>query len=194
MSLAIGDMLVSLASQGFHNFYLLLCHGGSENARALNDALKMLLRTNPAFEHVMIALLGVWDFGTNGFRKGFDEGDWHAGWIETSVVMALEPDLVQMDQLELDSPPLLELQIQHPDNYQRAEKIVDDKFVVPRMRQRPDIKVGVMGYPERASAELGRQIIKEVVAGASAKIQELESKADGVYKEVPFKPEPLIFD
>jgi creatinine amidohydrolase len=38
MSLVISDMVISLVSQGFNNFYLLLCHGGSENVRALNDA------------------------------------------------------------------------------------------------------------------------------------------------------------
>ena len=193
MSLVISDMLISLVSQGFNNFYLFLCHGGSENARSLNDALRILLRSNPAFENVMIVLFGAWEFG-QGFRKGFAEGDWHAGWAETSLVMALEPDIVRMDQLELDTEPLLNMQIEHPDNYQIAEKIVDDKFVVPRMRQNPDIKVGAMGYPERASVEKGKQIVKEIVNEASDKIKELESKADGVYKKVIFNPLPLIFD
>ena len=141
----------------------------------------------------MIALFGVWDFG-GSFREGFAEGDWHSGWVETSVVMALEPDLVRMDQLELDPEPLLNMQIEHPDNYQIAEKIVDDKFVVPRMRQNPDIKVGVMGYPERASAETGKQIVTKMVDEVSEKINDLESRADGVYKRVTFNPLPLVFD
>ena len=89
--------------------------------------------------------------------------------------MALEPDLVRMDEMELDPDPLLKLQIQHPDNYQRAEKIVDDEFVVPRMTQRPDIHVGVMGHPEKASPELGRELVEGIVKGASEKIMELES-------------------
>ena len=124
MSLVISDMLISLVSQGFRNFYLFLCHGGSENARALKDAIGVLLRSNPAFSDVMIVLSGVWDFGgmDNGFHKGFAEGDWHAGWFETSVVMALEPELVQMDQLETDIEPLLKLQIEHPDNYQPVHR------------------------------------------------------------------------
>ena len=62
MSLVISDMIISLVSQGFRNFYLLLCHGGSENTRALDNALKMLLRSNPAFENTMIALLPIWKF------------------------------------------------------------------------------------------------------------------------------------
>ncbi|MFC1461299.1 creatininase family protein [Verrucomicrobiota bacterium] len=194
MSLVVSDTLVSLASQGFRNFYLWLCHGGSENARALDNAIKLLLRINPAFADAMISLLPVWKFGKDGigWQKAISERDWHAGWLETSLVMALEPELVRMQDLELDPEPLLELQIEHPDNYQHAEKIVDDEFVVPRMTQRPDIKIGVMGHPEQASPELGRKIVEGIVVDASSKIMELDSKADGVYKEVPFTPDPVL--
>src|SRR5688572_21287177 len=55
MSQVMSDTLISLVSQGFRNFYLFVCHGGSENARALNDALRVLLRSNPAFSDVLVA-------------------------------------------------------------------------------------------------------------------------------------------
>ncbi|MFA5864380.1 MAG: creatininase family protein [Phycisphaerae bacterium] len=194
MSLVISDTLISLVAQGFRNFYLLLCHGGSENARALEDAVKMLLRNNPAFEKAMVALMPMWKFSSKGigWNKALPGRDWHAGWLETSLVMALEPDLVRMQDLELDPEPLLNLQIEHPDKYQHAEKIVDDKFVIPRMTQRPDIKVGVMGHPETASAELGKQIFDDMKKNISERIRRLESQADGRYKEIAFTPEPLI--
>ncbi|NQU11760.1 creatininase family protein [bacterium] len=194
MSLVISDTLLSLAAQGFRNFYLWLCHGGSENARALDDALKLLLRTNPAFAEALIALLPVWRFDPKktGWKKAIREGDWHAGWLETSMVMALAPELVRMQDLALDPEPLLSQQIKHPDNYQQAEKIVDDDFVIPRMTQRPEIKVGAMGWPRRASAALGRRIVKDTVESAAAKIRELEAKADGVYKKIKFVPPPIL--
>jgi len=194
MSQVVSDTLLSLACQGFRNFYLWLCHGGSENARALADALKLLLRLNPAFSDALIALLPIWQFGhaEKGWAKAIREKDWHAGWLETSLVMAVEPDLVRMDELELDPEPLLNLQIEHPDNYQQAEKIVDDELVVPRMTQRPDIKVGVMGHPEQASAELGREIVEDIVADAAARILGIDARADGIYKEVEFIPEPIL--
>lgn len=194
MSLVVSDLLVSLVSQGFRNFYLFLCHGGSENARALDNALQLLLRSNPAFERVMLALLPIWKLGAGdvGWGKALKEGDWHAGWLETSMVMALAPELVRMEDLELDPPALLKLQLEHPDNYQRAEKIVNDPFVIPRMTQKPEIRVGVMGYPERASPETGRAVIEDVVQSASAHIARLEQQADGRYKEIPFTPEPLL--
>ena len=194
MSLVVSDMIVSLASQGFRNVYILLCHGGSENLQALNDALKLLLRTNPACEHVMVALLPIWKFGSpdTGWRKALRERDWHAGWLETSMVMAVAPHLVRMEELALDPQPLLDLQIEHPDNYQHAEKIVDDELVIPRMSQRPDITVGVMGHPEKASPALGREIVEDAVSSVVAKLGELERRADGVYKEVSFTPPPIL--
>ena len=194
MSLVVSDTLLSLASQGFKNFYLILGHGGSENIRALDNALKLLLRMNPTFADSMIALLPIWKLRKqeSEIEKAFKDHDWHAGWCETSLVMAIAPELVRMEELELDQEPLLKLQIEHPDNYQHAEKIVDDDFVVPRMTQRPDIKVGVMGTPKKATAELGRKIIEEMVEVGTEKILELEQKYDGVYKEVDFTPEPLI--
>jgi creatinine amidohydrolase len=195
MAHVVSDRLVSLAAQGFRHFHLFLCHGGSENARALNDAIQINLRLNPVFAKAMISLFGIWDCDPNGigWRKAIREGDWHAGWLETSMVMALRPELVRMRDLALDKQPWLQMQIEHPDNYQHAQKIVDDKFVMPLMKQRPEIKVGVMGDPKRASVKLGKKIIADVVEFASKRITALEAKADGIYKEVAFTPLPLIF-
>ncbi len=97
-----------------------------------------------------------------------------------------------MQDLELDPDPLLKLQIEHPDNYQRSEKIVDDPCVVPRQSQRPNIRVGVMGDPRKASPELGRRIVEGTVRDMAAKIRELEARADCVYKDVPWTPEPVV--
>ncbi len=197
MSLVVSDRLVSLAAQGFRHFYLWLCHGGSENERALEDALRILLRTNPTFQESLIALLPVWRFGrrcADGWGRAIREHDWHAGWLETSLMLALAPELVRMDELETDPEPLLSLQIEHPDNYQHAEKMVDDPVVIPRLTQRPDIQVGVMGHPEQADRELGERATEAIVAEVADKIQDLEARADGVYEEVEFTPEPIVLE
>lgn len=194
MSLLVQDILCSLAQQGFRQFFLILAHGGSENLAALDNALKVLLRANPLFEQGLISLLPVWKFDPQGigWRKAFAQGDWHAGWLETSLMLALAPELVRLDQLELDPPPLLELQIAHPDNYLHAEKIVDDPFVAPRLSQRPDIRVGVMGYPQRASRELGLEILESMIEEMAGRMESILGRAQGGYREVPFIPPPIL--
>jgi len=194
MSLLVQDVLASLALQGFRQFYLVLAHGGSENLTALGDALKILLRANPLFERGLVCLFPVWKFDAKGtgWRKAFAEGDWHAGWLETSLMLALAPELVRMGELELDPPDLLDLQIAHPDNYQHAEKIVDDPLAVPRLSQRPDIRVGVMGYPKRASRELGERIAEDMVEQMAARLQSIQERSQGGYREVAFTPPPII--
>jgi creatinine amidohydrolase/Fe(II)-dependent formamide hydrolase-like protein len=104
--------------------------------------------------------------------------------------MYLRPELVRMEELETDDDELLRQMTEHPDNYQCAEKIVDDPMVLARNRQRDEIKVGVMGFPERASRETGEKIVKSTVKGAVTKINKLEKEYDGKYKKVYFKPSP----
>jgi creatinine amidohydrolase len=194
MALALGENLASLAAQGFRNFYLVLGHGGSENLNALRDVLQMLLRNNPVFANVLIALLPVWRLSSpgKGWNVSMKDNDWHAGWLGTSLVMHLAPLLVRMGQLELDAEPLLSSMRAHPDNYQQAEKIVDDPFVLARTSQRPEMRVGVMGDPRRASAELGREINNDAIANLTAHITRIEAGADGRYKPVVFTPAPIV--
>ena len=191
MGLLVGEVLRSLAAQGVRNLFLVLGHGGSENARSLDNTLKLLLRTDPTFEDVMIAFAPTWKFSPT-FLAWFQQKDWHAAAGETSIMLALAPELVQMDRLTLDEESLAEAMREHPDHYQRAEKPIDDDLVVPRMTQRPDVEVGVMGYPEKASAELGQKIVDEMVANMSERFTRLEAER-GEYREVPWTPEPIIF-
>lgn len=184
MSLVIRDMLISMRNQGFNKFYLFIAHGGSENMNALNNALKDLLRTFPSFEHTMIVLLPAakLDIDNVSRMKARQDGDWHAGWHETSEMMYLMPSLVRMDELETDSEELVRVMTGDPDNYQISEKIVNDDLVIPRNRQRDDIKIGVMGFPNRASSELGKKIIESTVKGGCIKIKCLEEKYDRACK------------
>ncbi len=191
MGLVVADILRSLVVQGFRNVFLLLAHAGSENMRALDTALKLLLRDDPAFEEVMLVFAPIWKF-CRGYSDGFAEGDWHAGWAETSMVMALAPELVQMDKLEMDDPELVKKMREHPDNYQYARKPVDHECVVPRMSQKPGTRVGVMGAPEKASPELGAKMVEEAVTKLGKLFTELEKKRSAEYREVDWTPEPIL--
>jgi len=191
MGLMVADVLRSLAAQGFRNMFLLACHGGSENFRALDNALKLLLRDDPSFRQVMLVLAPIWKFST-GWKDAMADGDWHAGWLETSMMMECAPDLVQMEHMRTDEKGFVRKMREHPDNYQRAMKPAESEFVVPRMEQRPEMKVGVMGMPEKATPEKGREIVEDAVTRLAKTFAQLESTRSEQYNEAEWTPEPII--
>lgn len=189
--LLVAEVLRSLVAQGARNLFLVLGHGGSENFRSLDNSLKLLLRDDPAFAEVMLVFAPVWKF-TDAYHKGFAARDWHAGYVETSLMLAVAPELVQMDELAVDTPELVKMMRGHPDNYQFAMKPIEDEKVIARMAQRPEIKVGVMGMPEKASLELGRRVVDASVEQMSAEFTRLEKKRSRTYRKVKWVPEPIV--
>ncbi len=191
VGLLVGEVLRSLAAQGFKNIFMLLAHGGSENIRALDNTLNLLLRSDPSFSEVMLVLAPAWKLSPT-WTKAFTEQDWHAGWVETSLIMAMAPELVQMENLAMDTAELVAEMCAHPDNYQYSCKPVDNEFTVPCISQRPEVQVGVMGAPREASAAKGQQILDEMVENACALFADLEKSRTREYKKVSWTPEPII--
>ena len=64
----------------------------------------------------------------------------------------------------------------HQDNYLVIKKPVDSKYVTPYLKQRPDIKVGVMGDPAGANAKLGEKVANECAAGIAKLIMKIEKE------------------
>ena len=191
MGLLVGEVLRSLAAQGFKNIFMIISHGGSENMLSLGNALKMLLRNDTLFEDVMLVLAPVWKF-SSVWSAAFADRDWHAGWLETSLCLALAPELVQMDKLQLDTPEIMSQLRPHPDNYQYARKPIDHEFVVPWLGQRPDIQVGINGEPKKASREIGEKAVEEIVRKCCELFTKLETERTKDYKKVDWTPEPII--
>ena len=167
------EILHSLCLQGLQNLIIVLGHGGSENDIATQDAAEMFLRNNPQFSDRNI---GVYRFWTKSplCQKAFEDGDFHSGYFETSLLLHWHPEEVR-DEYVLDEPEVVEMMRQDQDAYQLREKRVDHEVAVPWVRQHPAIKVGVMGEPERASAELGKQMSDEAVEGLVELIRATEA-------------------
>jgi creatinine amidohydrolase len=191
VGLLIGEVLRSLVAQGFRNIFMLLGHGGSENFRGMDNTLKLLLRDDPSFEKVMLVMAPLGKFAPL-WRQSVEDHDWHAGWAETSAVLALAPDLVQLEHVQTDEPRLVAEMREHPDNYQYARKPIENEFVVPRMGQRSEIKVGVMGDPSKATAELGERMIADSVEALSRLFTDLEQNRSPKYRKAAWTPEPII--
>lgn len=175
VSLVLMDIFRSLVKQGFRNIVVLLGHGGSENTAAVKDAALTFQRLQPTLEGVCISVVPFWELSP-AYMKSFDEGDYHAGKYETSMMLYWKPDLVQMDEVTVDSKELLDMLRADPDAYADKNKAIDSPFVVPKLVQNPAIEVGVMGDPFSASAELGKTIAEQCASGLAALVKQLEQR------------------
>ena len=174
----VGEIIESLALQGFENFIILPGHGGSESLLHLKESLRILKWLNPALKDTLILLTQLWDFSPS-WTELFAEHDYHAAWAETSLLLHWCPEVVRMDKMVLDEPEVAERLRDDPDSYQLRESFTEMKQEVVQTSQRADVKIGVMGFPEKANAAFGAQIEKEFLDNAVPAIkQALAAAAD----------------
>lgn len=157
------DIVESLVLQGFLNILILPGHGGSESLLHLKESLRILKWMNPDLHKAMILFLRKADYSPRA-KEAILNHDYHAGRAETSLMLAYRASLVQTDQLEMDEPKIAEMMRNDPDAYQLRTSFTGLKAEIPNTRQRPEIKVGVMGYPEQATAEEGRLNHEETIS------------------------------
>lgn len=163
--LLISEIVAEFERMGFKNVIILLGHAGTDNRIALKNSLQMLLRRNPEMaKKLTISLVEVWNLSKT-WLDGFamePEHDFHAGMIETSLMLYWKPELVQEDVC-MDEPYISEMMRTDQDWFEKREKKIDHPFIVEKVGQKDEIKVGVMGFPEKASRELGEQVCREMV-------------------------------
>jgi len=142
------ELLEPLLADGFERVMILNGHGG--NIDTLHVALRKL---QPRYPHRHLTGASYWELAdkelavlAEGPRKSMG----HACEFETSMMLALRPDLVRRDQIE-DDPP-------------GEEPALRGLFTAEDMFQKTDH--GCAGYPRRASAETGRACLNAAVARA----------------------------
>lgn len=168
------EILRDLCRQGLQNLVLVPGHGGTDNTNALHTAAEMFLRLHPEYADRNVALYLFWEY-SDYFKQALKIGDFHAAWLETSLMKYWAPEEIREDHVVLDEPEFAALMREDQDAYELVHKHVDHPAVVPHRHQHPRVKVGVMGYPERANAEDGQATCAEMVAGLVELIQALES-------------------
>lgn len=173
VSLVIMEICSSLTLQGFKNIVVILGHGGTESLYGVQLGLDMFQRKNLHLKDVQIALIKAWEFSEIQ-KQAFKEKDFHAGFIETSLILYFAPNLVK-EQKTVDSKEIMEMFRKDQDSYQIKEKLVDDENIIPRIYQNPKIKVGVMGEPNKGSLELGKKIVQESVNNIIKLIKKMET-------------------
>jgi creatinine amidohydrolase len=151
----ICDLLTPLLDDCYRRVLVLNGHGG--NIDTMQVALR---RLQPRYRDRQLTAASYWDLaekelGTlaEGPRKVMG----HACEFETSMVLALRPDLVRREEIRDDPPP--------------AEPELRGLFLAEDMKQRT--RQGAVGYPEQASAEKGKALIRAAVERTAEVIQAL---------------------
>lgn len=128
------DILRELARHGVKNVLIVSGHAGRTHIAAIKNAAEEVVKS----EEIKVMALSDYDI-VYKFRgvDEFPKDDGHAGMIETSRIMAIRPDLVK-DERRGDIPEF-------------------PQFMVLRDASRY-FPTGAMGYPERATAEIGKRL------------------------------------
>ena len=176
LALYLNDILKSLVVMGFKNIFVALGHAGTENRVATESAVDMFMRLNPEVKDVCFGGAPIMWFSQKYRQMAIADKDFHAGWSETSRILYWFPELVRQDKMVTDSEELMERFRQDQDAYQVKTKLFEHEFIFPYIKQHPDIKVGVMGNPAKASREIGEAITREVVGNLSEFIRKLDQR------------------
>src|SRR5438874_11540532 len=139
------DLLVPLLDDGYQRVLLLNGHGG--NIDTMHVALR---RLQPRYRDRILGAASYWDLAERelaALAQGPRKSMGHACEFETSMMLALRPDLVRRSEIRDD--PLTE------DPALRGLFLADD------MKQKTDH--GCVGHPQLASAEKGRQCLQVAI-------------------------------
>ena len=176
--LYISEICSEFIRMGFENVIVFLGHAGTDNLNALKNSLQMLLRRSPEIhERATLSLVEAWSISPT-WQSGFTlepEHDFHAGMMETSVAMYWAPELVR-DEIVMDDEYISRMMRTDQDWFEKREKHIDTPFMIEKVGQREEIKVGVMGLPHKASAELGKKICDEIIDGLTKYVDLLEER------------------
>ena len=144
----VRDIVLSLADSGLTRVLILTGHAGGQHMAALEEACQMAVEERD-FRVSLVSLFDLIDFSAVETPH-----DGHAGEVETSLMMAIRPDLVK------GSPP---------GHFPRRPRFMVMRDVRHLMGN------GIMGDPKPASAEKGKQYFEMAVQGVLKALDELES-------------------
>ena len=174
-ALYVREICRALAAMGAGRIVVLLGHGGSENMAAIREGLKAFLWQEKAHSDLTVLMVGVWEV-SKLWAAHFEAHDYHAALVETSLILYLRPELVRENWVT-DRRDIAKMLRGDPDRYQSATRHTSSPFELPHIGQNQDVRVGVIGDPTGANAELGREIFEEIVSGLVKLLQPLEAES-----------------
>jgi creatinine amidohydrolase len=149
------ELLIPLLEDGYERVMFLNGHGGNI------DTMQLALRSiQPDYPQRILAAASYWDLASRELAvlaEGPRKIMGHACEFETSMMLALRPDLVRRDQLQDD--PLKE------------DGVLRGLFLAEDMRQRTDH--GAAGFPQLATEEKGRKFLEAAIERTLEVVQRL---------------------
>ncbi len=170
-ALFMGDIIKSLTLQGFKNIIIFAGHGGSESLIHLKDSLRIFKWLNPELADILILMIPFWDFSPTWVKMIEQERNYHADDAETSLLLHWCPEMVR-DTRERDHEPIGELLRDNPDTFQKITALTNCKHEIPFTKQRDEVKIGVMGTPENATAAKGKIIFNEYIENLATMLKQ----------------------
>jgi creatinine amidohydrolase/Fe(II)-dependent formamide hydrolase-like protein/nicotinamidase-related amidase len=155
------DLGDSLARSGFRKLVFVNGHGGQPS---LLDVAARDIRHATGLEvfPIMLSRFGL----PEGLHAEDEAYGIHGGQIETSLVMALAPELVHPERARFDGQQLVELY--------ESKKHLTLEGAVPTAWLIDDVSAsGVVGAPEKASRELGELICQHWTSALAEALQEI---------------------
>jgi len=153
------ELLTPLLEDGYRRLFVLNGHGG--NVDTMHVALR---RLQPRYRDRILAAASYWEIAEKelaALAEGPCKTMGHACEYETSMMLALRPDLVRRDQIQ-DDPP-------------RDDPVLRGLYLADDMHQSTDH--GCVGYPERASADKGRAFLAAAVERTVEVVQAVLKRA-----------------
>jgi creatinine amidohydrolase len=148
-----------LLEDGYQRLLILNGHGGNI------DTMQMALRRlQPRWRERSLTAASYWDLAAKELAElaeGPRKNMGHACEFETSMMLALRPELVQRKEIR-DDPP-------------RDNAVLRGLFLAEDMFQRTDH--GCVGYPELATAEKGRKFLNAAIERTAEVVRELLKRA-----------------
>lgn len=135
----IEDILEELASQGFKKIVLFSWHAGRSHATALREAAFETKLRNKELDLYLIVSSELWSEA----RDFLKTKPFHAGELETSLMLVVQPELVRMDRAMREYPAIPPYRI--------------------KTTGKPWMQSGVMGDATVASAKKGKKLLEIIV-------------------------------
>lgn len=162
-----GEQIVSsMAAHGFGKFILLNSHGGNE-AKISIMAEKLRYRPGPPLKVVGVTYWNLIGEEIRGIRQSARGGMGHSCELETSLMLATQPELVRRERMEADGPTKLS-------PFEGSDMFAPGRVSVTKAFKELS-RHGGIGDPMTASREKGERIFAVIIDKLAQVVQEIRA-------------------